>query len=60
MVKSFKADLRQGGNTILDDVYARQNLYVNSIIMQDSEDSNISYKLTIKNGAISLERIDNP
>ena len=59
MVKSFKADFRQGGQSILDDVYVRGCLYVNGdcgIIFQDSSDSNSQSKLVVKNGTLTLER----
>ena len=59
MVKSFKADFSQGGNSILDDVYVRGCLYVNGdcgIIFQDSSDSNSQSKLVVKNGTLTLER----
>ena len=59
MVKSFKADFSQDGNSILDDVYVRGCLYVNGdcgIIFQDSSDSNSQSKLVVKNGTLTLER----
>ena len=57
MVKSFKADFRQGGQSILDDVYVRGCLYVNGdcgIIFQDASDSNKQSKLVV--GTLKLER----
>tara|TARA_B100001758_G_scaffold33327_1_gene24513 strand:- start:1047 stop:1472 length:426 start_codon:yes stop_codon:yes gene_type:complete len=61
MVKSFKADFRQGGQSILDDVYVRGCLYINGdcgIIFQDSQDSSKQSKLVVKNGKLTLQKFD--
>lgn len=63
MVKSFKADFRQGGQSILDDVYVRGCLYVNGdcgIIFQDASDPNRQSKLVVKKGTLTLERFVQP
>ena len=60
MVKSFKADFRQGGQSILDDVYVRGCLYVNGdcgIIFQDKGNSNKQSRLVVKDGSLRLEPI---
>ena len=60
MVKSFKADLRQGGNTILDDVYVRGCLYVSNscgIIIQDKANPNSSGRLYIEDNTLKFEII---
>ena len=60
MVKSFKADFRQGGNTILDDVYVRGCLYVNGdcgIIIQDKANPNNSGRLYVEDNTLKLEII---
>ena len=63
MVKSFKADFRQGGQSILDDVYVRGCLYVNGdcgIIFQDASDPNKQSKLVVSKGTLKLERFVQP
>ena len=63
MVKSFKADFRQGGQSILDDVYVRGCLYVNGdcgIIFQDASDPNKQSKLVVDKGTLKLERFVQP
>ena len=58
MVKSFKADLRQGGNTILDDVYVRGCLYVSNscgIIIQDKANPNSSGRLYIEDNTLKID-----
>ena len=63
MVKSFKADFRQGGQSILDDVYVRGCLYINGdcgIIFQDASDPNKQSKLVVKKGTLTLERYLEP
>ena len=60
MVKSFKADFRQGGNTILDDVYVRGCLFISDgcgIIFQDKSNSDKQSRLVVKDGSLRLEPI---
>jgi len=60
MVKSFKADLRQGGNTILDDVYVRGCLYISDgcgIIFQDKSNSDKQSRLIVIDDTLRLEPI---
>ena len=60
MVKSFKADFRQGGNSILDDVYIRGCLYVSDdcgVVFQDQSNSSSKSKLVVKDGKLRLQPI---
>ena len=60
MVKSFKADFRQGGNSILDDVYVRGCLYVSDdcgVVFQDQSNSSSKSKLVVKDGKLKLQPI---
>ena len=58
MVKSFKADFRQGGQSILDDVYVRGCLYVNGdcgIIIQDKANPSSSGRLYIEDNTLKID-----
>jgi hypothetical protein len=57
MVKSFKADFRQGGQSILDDVYVRGKLNVSKegIEIQDQTNPDKTVLITAKNGKLDIE-----
>ena len=58
MVKSFKADFSQGGNSILDDVYVRGCLHVSNscgIIIQDKANPYSSGRLYIEDNTLKID-----